>query len=169
MNVQVNAAPGRLLAMSSPKWLSPAELGSWMSFTLLLARLPAALEAQLQDDAGLSYVEYYVLAGLSDQPTGALRISQLAFLTNAEPSRMSHMVRRLERRGLVRREPDPCDGRGTVVSLTDAGAALLVSAAPRHVARVRELVVDTLDPDDLMRLGEISWRIVSHLDEVDPR
>ena len=140
-----------------------------MSFTLLLARLPSALEEQLQADAGLSYVEYYVLAGLSDQPARAMRISQLAFLTNAEQSRMSHMIRRLEARGLVRREPDPCDGRGTVVSLTDSGYAHLVATAPRHVARVRELVVDTLEPEDLVRLGEISRRIVARMDDDECR
>ncbi len=140
-----------------------------MSFTLLLARLPSALEGQLQADAGLSYVEYYVLAGLSDQPARAMRISQLAFLTNAEQSRMSHMIRRLEARGLVRREPDPCDGRGTVVSLTDAGYAHLVATAPRHVARVRELVVDTLEPEDLVRLGEISRLIVARMDDDECR
>ena len=155
--------------MPAPRWLSASELESWKSFTLLLARLPIALETQLQDDAGLSYVEYYVLAGLSEQPTRAMRISQLAFLANAEQSRMSHMVRRLEGRGLVRREPDPCDGRGTVVVLTDAGYDHLLVTAPRHVARVRELVVDALGPDDMTRLGDISRRVVAQLDDADFR
>jgi DNA-binding MarR family transcriptional regulator len=136
-----------------------------MSFTLMLAKLPTALEAQLQRDAQLSYVEYYVLAGLSDQPSRTLRMSQLAVLANSELSRLSHLISRLEKRGFVRRQPDPTNGRYTNAILTDAGYAHIVAAAPGHVARVRELVVDALGDSTLNTLREISERIVSRIDE----
>jgi DNA-binding MarR family transcriptional regulator len=135
-----------------------------MDFTLMLAQLPTALEEQLQRDAQLSYVEYYVLAGLSDQPGRSMRMSQLAVMTNAELSRLSHLIRRLERRGFVRRETDPNDRRVSVAILTDAGHAHLAAAAPGHVERVRELVIDALSPTALAQLQKTSKKILARID-----
>jgi DNA-binding MarR family transcriptional regulator len=154
--------------MSEPPWLTPDQLRTWHALTTLLARLPTALEAQLQRDAQLSYVEYYVLAGLSDQPEHTMRMSRLAILANAELSRLSHLITRLERRGFVRREPDPTDGRFTNAILTDAGYAHLVAAAPGHVTRVQELVIDALDNTALGTLQECSERIVARIDKSEP-
>ncbi|QGN33739.1 MarR family winged helix-turn-helix transcriptional regulator [Microlunatus sp. Gsoil 973] len=151
-------------AAAEPRWLSESELQVWRALTLLIARLPSALESQLQRDSGLSFVEYYVLAGLSDAPQRTMRMSQLAMFTYSELSRLSHVMTRLERRGLVRREPDPTDGRCTNAILTDEGYELLVAAAPRHVTTARELVVDALDSDQLQELGRISERIVASID-----
>jgi len=78
-----------------------------------------------------------VLAGLSDQPDHTMRISELAGFTNAELSRLSHLITRLQKRGYVGREPDPNDGRYTNAVLTDAGYNHL-AAAPGHVATVLE-------------------------------
>ncbi|MFF4244679.1 MarR family winged helix-turn-helix transcriptional regulator [Streptomyces sp. NPDC001822] len=153
-----------------PRWLTPAELATWLQFGLMLHKLPAALEAQLQQDAGLRYVEYYVLAGLSDQPDRRMRMSDLAVLVNSELSRLSHMAGRLERRGLIRREPDPTNGRYTQAILTEAGHAHLVEAAPGHVALVRDLVYDVLDPAELDTLGVIAEKISERINErVDRR
>lgn len=134
------------------QWLTPVQLDAWKSLTVLMARLPAALEDQLKRDAQLSYLEYYVLAGLSDQPGHTMRMSTLAVRTSAELSRISHLISRLERRGFVRREPDPADGRYTDAILTEAGYACLVAAAPGHVTKVRELVIDVLSPEALVAL-----------------
>jgi DNA-binding MarR family transcriptional regulator len=151
----------------SPRWLTAAQLEAWQAFTLLLARLPTALEEQLQRDAELSYIEYYALAGLSEAPAQAMRMSELAVLTNAELSLLSHLITRLEKRGYVRREPDPSDGRYTNAVLTDAGFEHVVAAAPGHVATVRELVIDALDDGELDTLRAIATRIIARID--DPR
>lgn len=151
-----------------PRWLTPEQLDAWKAFMLMMQRLPTALEQQLQCDAHLSFVEYYVLAALSDRPDHTLRMSRLAVLTNAELSRLSHLVSRLERRGFVRREPDPTDGRYTNAILTEAGMAYLVAAAPGHVARVRELVIDPLGEDALRSLRKLSEQIVASIDKDQP-
>ena len=127
-----------------PRWLLPEELETWRTLQLMMALLTTALGDQLQRDSNLSFLEYYVLAGLSDQPDHTMRLSQLAVLANSELSRLSHLIRRLEKRGLVRREPDPDDGRFTNAILTPDGHAELVKAAPGHVELVRQLVFDPL-------------------------
>ena len=135
-----------------------------MDFTMLLAQLPTALEQQLQRDAQLSYTEYYVLAALSDQPERSMRMSRLAVLTNAEISRLSHLIRRLENRGFVRRETDPADRRATLAVLTDVGHTHLVASAPGHVERVRALVIDALSPTALAQLQKSSKKILARID-----
>jgi DNA-binding MarR family transcriptional regulator len=115
----------------------------------------------------LSFVEYYVLAALSDQPDHTARMSRLAVLANSELSRLSHLMSRLERRGFVRREPDPTDGRYTNAVLTERGYAHLVEAAPAHVARVRSIVFDSLDTPAQHALREAARTIVARIDAVD--
>src|SRR3984957_19778923 len=92
-------------------WLTPAELASWLSVARLITRLPWALDAQLQRDAGLSMIEYMTMAMLAEAPDRTLRMSDLAERTSSSLSRLSHLVTRLESRGYVRREGDPADGR----------------------------------------------------------
>jgi DNA-binding MarR family transcriptional regulator len=148
----------------APQWLNAKELAAWQSVTLLLARLPTALESQLRHDAQLSYVEYYVLAGLSDHPDWTMQLSDLAVLTNSELSRMSHVVDRLESRGFVQRVPHPTDRRCTNAVLTDKGHKHLVAAAPGHVEAVRNLVVDPLGDDGLEAFQAAALRIIDRIE-----
>ncbi|MGW2692808.1 MarR family winged helix-turn-helix transcriptional regulator [Streptomyces sp. NPDC001296] len=145
-------------------WLAPTELSSWMSLVRLITRLPWAIDAQLQREAELSMVEYMTLAMLADAPEWTLRMSTLAEHTSTSLSRLSHLVKRLEGRGYVRREPDPTDGRFTNAILLPAGMSKLESAAPGHVAYVRHLVVDNLSGERLRRLGQDAERILGRID-----
>jgi DNA-binding MarR family transcriptional regulator len=73
-------------------------------------------------------------------------------------------VNRLEHRGLIRREPDPTDGRFTNAVLTDGGFQTLAGAAPGHVTHVRSVVIDVLSQEQLRRLGRDAERILSRID-----
>jgi DNA-binding MarR family transcriptional regulator len=145
-------------------WLSPAELDSWLSVVRLFTRLPWAIDTQLQRDADLSMVEYMTMAMLGDAPEHTLRMSELAERTSTSLSRLSHLVKRLESRGYVRREPDPTDGRFTNAILLPPGAEKMRSASPAHVAYVRHLVIDNLSPERLRRMGQDAERIVRRID-----
>ena len=146
------------------KWLTPAEMDSWLSLVRLTTWLPWSIDQQLRRDSNLGMVEYQVMARLSRQPERTMRMSGLAEFANSSLSRLSHMVKRLEERGLVRREPDPTDGRFTNAILTDEGFRTLAAAAPGHVAHVRSLVIDVLSAEQLRRLGMVADRIVSRID-----
>jgi DNA-binding MarR family transcriptional regulator len=154
----------RTAAAEAPRWLDHEQQSSWRAFNAAMFRLRWALECQLQDDAGLSFIEYHALARLSENPGHTMRMSQLAEVTNASLSRLSHLIKRLERRNLVRREPDPNDGRYTNAILTRAGLRLLVASAPAHVAKVRELVIDALSPAELRQLRRASERILQRIE-----
>jgi DNA-binding MarR family transcriptional regulator len=146
------------------KWLTGAEMDSWLSVVRLISWLPWSIDQQLRRDSHLGMTEYQVMARLSQFPERTLRMSSLADLANASLSRLSHLVKRLEDRGLVRREPDPADGRFTNAILTDKGFRVLAEAAPGHAAHVRSLVVDVLSPEQLRHLGRAADRIVSRID-----
>jgi DNA-binding MarR family transcriptional regulator len=94
-------------------------------------------------------------------------MSELAKLTDASLSRLSHLMKRLESRGLVRREADPVDGRFTNAMMTRAGHRLLVASAPGHVARVRSLVIDALSPAELRQLHETTELLLARIEESD--
>jgi DNA-binding MarR family transcriptional regulator len=145
-------------------WLTPGQLASWLSVVRLITRLPSAIDTQLQRDADLSMMEYMTMAMLSGAPARTLRMSDLAECTSSSLSRLSHLVKRLESQGYVRREPDPDDGRFTNAILLSAGLSKLESAAPGHVAYVRQLVIDNLSPERLRRLGQDADRIVGRID-----
>ncbi|HET7660888.1 MAG TPA: MarR family transcriptional regulator [Oryzihumus sp.] len=55
---------------------------------------------------------------------------------------MTNRVDRLERRGLVRRSPDPSDRRGVIVALTPAGRTVVDAAMADLLQRERELLAE---------------------------
>jgi DNA-binding MarR family transcriptional regulator len=144
-------------------WLSAEEQSRWRPFVGVLFRLPAALDQQLQRDAGITHFEYMVLSSLSEAPDRTLRMSDLAALARGSLSRLSHVVSRLEQRGWVRREPCPGDGRYINAVLTEEGWAKVATTAPGHVGAVRKHLVDVLSPEQLRELGEASERILKSL------
>ncbi|MDX3104185.1 MarR family winged helix-turn-helix transcriptional regulator [Nonomuraea angiospora] len=150
-----------------PRWLTAEEMESWLALVSVLIKLPAALDAQLLRDAGISHFEYQVLAGLSMTPERTMRMSDLAVISEGSLSRLSHVVNRLEKRGWVRRAPDPEDGRYTLAILTGEGWDKVVETAPGHVEAVRGFVFDALTKAQIRQLREIGRRITHAIDPGD--
>ncbi|WP_461033304.1 MarR family winged helix-turn-helix transcriptional regulator [Streptomyces mayteni] len=151
-----------------PRWLDTEEQRNWYALAYALIRLPAALDAQMQRDAGISYFEYLVLSGLSMMPERTQRMSELAVYTASTLSRLSNVVIRLEKRGWVTRTPDPTDGRYTLAALTEDGQAKVTAGAPAHVAEIRRLVLDPLTKAQQQQLGRISQRVLRTIDPEMP-
>ena len=150
--------------MSDIAWLDADQQAAWIRFAAVLELLPAALDAQLNRDEGLTHFDYFALAMLSESPDRTLRMTALAARTNATLPRLSRVVSRLEVLGLVERKPCPQDRRATNAHLTPVGWEKVVHAAPGHVATVRQYVIDALTPAQLRQLGGISSRLLEELD-----
>ena len=147
-----------------PNWLNDQEISAWLRLLAVVELLPGVLDAQLRRDASLSHFDYQVLAMLSEAPEHTLRMTALASLTNATLPRLSHVVGRLEGRGLVERRPCAEDRRATNASLTAQGWSKVVETAPGHVDTVRHNVIDALDRRQVKQLRDICESILERID-----
>ncbi len=146
------------------RWLSTEESAAWVRLVALAELLPGALDAQLLRDAQVTHFEYAALMALAAAPDRTMRMTALAARTNATLPRLSHVARRLEDRGLIRRFPCPEDRRATNATITDAGLELIEAAAPGHVETVRRTVLDALTPEQLEQLYAIAGAVLARLD-----
>jgi DNA-binding MarR family transcriptional regulator len=153
----------------STRWLDDDERRAWLRLAGVMLKLAPALDSQLQRDSDMTHFDYLCLAMLSEAEDRTLRMSALAAQVNASLSRLSHVVKKLERRGWVERFPCPDSRRVTMARLTDQGWKVLVEAAPGHVETVRSLVFDGLPPDDVAALERIAGHVVERIEQAGLR
>lgn len=146
-------------AGTGPRWLSGEERAAWLANSAIMISLPAALDARMQRESQMTFFEYMVLSVLSEEADRTMQMSALAARTSASLSRLSHVVGRLEKRGLLSRARIPGPGRRTNATLTEAGYEAVVAAAPGHVAAVREYLLDGLEARDLAALRRIGTAV----------
>jgi DNA-binding MarR family transcriptional regulator len=149
-------AQAPVAADAEPRWLSPAEQVSWRAFIDAIRLFSAQIDRELQQDSGLNHAYYQILVTLSEAPERTMRMSELAALTLTSRSRLSHAIARLEEAGWVARESCASDKRGSFAVMTDAGFAVLESAARGHVDAVRRNLFDVLTSEQIAELGRIS-------------
>jgi DNA-binding MarR family transcriptional regulator len=146
--------------MSEPRWLTPDQADVWAKYRRVRRELQRAQDQQLQQDSGLSAADYALLAPLSESAGGVLRARELGAEVDWERSRLSHQISRMEKRGLVTREPCVDDARGSMVRLTEKGREMIEAAAPTHVETVRRLFFDPLNSDEVRLFGDFLDRIL---------
>jgi DNA-binding MarR family transcriptional regulator len=98
---------------------------------------------------------------------GPVHPSQLATFYCVDNSTMTPKLQRLERAGLISRESDPSDGRGTLVRITAAGERL---RKRMHAAR-RTILEELLEPwpkSDLERVAEAMTWLAERLELPQP-
>jgi DNA-binding MarR family transcriptional regulator len=145
-----------------PDWLNPRELRAWRAFIDAHYRLEFHLTRRLQL-SGLSGADYEVLALLSEHDGDRMPSHELRNALGWEKSRLSHQLRRMQKDGLIIREPNPADARSTMVYLLPDGRTAIEKAAPGHVADVRRNFIDLLTPAELDQLATLNERILQHL------
>ncbi|WP_422936233.1 MarR family winged helix-turn-helix transcriptional regulator [Sinomonas sp. P47F7] len=145
--------------VAETRWLDDRERELWLALRHLLWGLQPAIDRQLLHDSGLSGPEYSVLATLTEDPDGVLRSGTAARMLGWGRSRLSHLLRRMESKGLISRACSPDDGRGQDIALTPAGRNAIIEAAPGHVEFVRSVVFDPLTPEQQGALLEACHRI----------
>ena len=146
-------------------WLTAEERTAWLGLNTVMSLLPAALDSDLQGLEGITLFDYHMLAMLSEAPDRALTMTDLAARTSASLSRLSHVVKKLEKRGWVIRSQSAGDARVKIASLTKQGWDAVVKMAPHHVKTVRALLLESLDDKDIKDLARISRKVVKVLDE----
>jgi DNA-binding MarR family transcriptional regulator len=134
--------------------LAAEEQRAWLAYMRIYLRMTYEMNRQLQSDSDISLADYHVLNALLRARRHTLRIEPLAAVIGWERSRVSHQVRRMSRRGLVRCEVSSSDRRATEVSLTPEGRRATARATPGHADLVRRLFFDELPPELLRPLTE---------------
>jgi len=145
-----------------PNWLSRREDRAWRAFMHAHHQLTVHLSRSLQD-SGLSAADYEILAVLSAHDADRMPARELSSTLGWEKSRVSHQVRRMQKDGLIGREPNPDDARSTIVCLLPAGRAAIEKAAPGHVEDVRRNFIDLYTPAELDMLAALHERVLRHL------
>ncbi len=144
--------------MAETRWLDQREARLWRAFYEMRRQLDRVIERQLTE-AGLSSADYELLVPLSEATGDEVRARDLGRLVGWDRSRLSHQLRRMEQRGLLRRQDCPTDARGTMIALTAAGRKAVEAAAPGHVATVRRHFVDLLSPTEIDVLSDVAIRV----------
>lgn len=147
-----------------PRWLDADETQAWVALVGVLIKVPAALDGELRRRIGLAHFEYLAMSALSEAAGRTLPMSELAVLSNASLSRLSHVIAKLEQRGWVVRATCPENRRVTNVTLTDSGYALVVEAAPINLELARSFVLDALTRSQVRQLASIAGRILRQVD-----
>lgn len=142
------------------RWLDEREAHTWRTYLTARLALDAAVERQLTG-AGLSAADWQLLVPLSEAEGDVLRARDLASRVGWDRSRLSHQLKRMEARGLVARSDCPTDARGTLVTLTPQGRALVEQVAPGHVDTVRRVFVDVVSPEEAAVLDAVFARVLA--------
>ncbi len=139
----------------------------WESYRRMSVRLGERIGRELARGAGLSEAEFEILEALVEAGEEPVRALALRCGLEWEKSRLSHQLRRMERRGLVVREECPEDRRGAVVRVTEVGRSLARRARERYELVVRRYVVEALTEEQLEALGDIAESVLAGLKEKD--
>lgn len=138
---------------SEPRWM-PA----WLALIRTHTRLWEQVEAQMRRDNGLTMARYDVLVHL-DMAGGRLGLTELAAAILLSQSGLSKLLDRMESADLVRRDPDPHDGRASFATITPRGRSLARRARDNHHEFLWRTFAAALDDADLADLARILDRI----------
>ena len=152
-----------------PPSLDPVQLGAYFALIEVVGLLRHAVEQQLREAGGLSYVQFQLLARLGDSPTGSHRMTDMADGVVYSRSGLTYQAGLLEKAGLVTRTPSPDDERGITVTITDAGRALLTKVFPGHIDLVSHLLFEPLSPADVESLADLLAPVRDHMRSTPPR
>lgn len=139
------------------------EFAVWRSYIQTVEILRARVQAKLQADSGLSEGDYKVLLALSETEGKSLRSSALAAHIEWERSRLSGHLGRMEKRGLIRREPCPDDARGWQVALTDEGTRAFRASLSSHSKAVKAYFIDAFTDAQLTEIDDTTAALRAHL------
>jgi len=150
--------------------LDETQLRAYFALMDVAGLLRHKVEQQLRAAAGLTYVQFKVLARLGlDSPTGSLRMTELADEVVYSRSGLTYQVGQMEAEGWVDRSASPDDDRGVVVTISGAGREVLARALPGHVEVLRDLLFAMLSEKDVKALAALLEPVLDHMRAGPPR
>lgn len=112
-------------------------------------------------EMGVTGPQYFMLIGTAhfQDRDGGASIGTLADYLHVAPSHVTTEVRKLAEKGLLEKRPNPRDGRGVLVSLTQAGEAALEKLAP-YRQKINDILFDGFDREEFLTLARLMERFV---------
>ncbi|WP_350350785.1 MarR family transcriptional regulator [Microbacterium sp. A8/3-1] len=135
-------------------------MATWLPTIRFVQLLPQVLDRTLKAETGLNHAHYAILITLAGRGESTVTMTELAQIAGLSRSRLSHALDSLEERGWVVRSSCGSDKRTLTATLTPAGRELLRSAAPVHVAQIRDLVLGPLTDEERAQLGTILTKLI---------
>jgi DNA-binding MarR family transcriptional regulator len=135
-------------------------VSAWAALLRVHAAVVPKLERELVP-TGLPLSWYDALLELNDAPGRKLRMTELGQRVVLSRERVSRVVGELERAGLVRREPNPDDGRSSFAAITPEGRARLRAAAPTYLAGIERHYSSHLTDSEIRVLTRALGRVLA--------
>ena len=140
--------------------LPPDRLDAWRTFLRAHAAVVSRIERDLHR-RGLTPLTWYdVLIELVYAPDNRLRLNELADAVALSRSGLTRLVDRLERAGLLRREPHPHDRRGAYAVMTEAGLDAVASTRPAYLQDIAAFFASHLTDDEVQVLSAALRRVL---------
>jgi DNA-binding MarR family transcriptional regulator len=150
--------------MNTPVKLDRLHNSVWRLFLTANVKVLERIEAELTQ-AQLPPLEWYdVLLTLKEAPNHRLRLSELADHVLLSRSNLTRLVDRLEKVGLLHREPCPDDRRGTFAVLSHAGLAMQAAMWSVYAAGIATHFADQLEEDEVEVLQRVLQRLLAAID-----
>ncbi|MER6081356.1 MarR family transcriptional regulator [Streptomyces sp. NPDC001833] len=142
---------------------TPQHIAAYFALMEAGALLQQLVEQQLRDEGDLTYIQFRVLAQLTEAPAQSLRMTDLADGVVYSRSGLTYQADRLEQNGMIIRTPSPDDERSVTVTITEAGREALARVLPGHIALVARELFGPLDEADVTAMADVLTRVRDNL------
>lgn len=139
------------------KMISEEEMQIWHMWKSSYKNIFGSVVKDMFEKTGLSEGDFGILDRLDLYGKGRLRQQELADSMDWTKSRLSHHLTRMEKRGLVLREPIETE-RGVHVIITSVGKLALDDARPVVSMAIREYFLDLLTEQDIESITNLAER-----------
>ena len=135
------------------------KMATWEALIRTVGSLLKTFEQELQEAEALPLSWYDVLIQLSAASEGRLRMQALTNSVVLSNSGLTRLLDRMERAGLVRREPSPEDRRGYYAIITDQGSQLYSRSKRIHEQGIHEHFTLYLNEADVQALRAVIEKV----------
>jgi len=144
------------------KHLTDQQIAVWSLFITVHSRLIAKFETHLAQAEQIPLHWYDVLIELYEAPMHRLRMRDLAHNVVLSRSGLTRLVDNLEKEGLLQRQDDPDDRRGSYAVITDKGIVAMRAAWPIYAKLINDYFIQQLSEADAVLLSQIFQRLIDN-------